>query len=105
MKDPKTLEGAVAQLAAAVETCLAADTVEEARAPLERVGAAVDEILGDIEKTPDARTVEGRPLREAFEDMRYTVDACIGADGIGPVKQTLGEMLRALQQVDRELAA
>jgi hypothetical protein len=104
MKDPNTLENAVVELAGAVETCLGADTMDEMRPSLSQIGTAVGEIITGIDEAKDERVVDGVPLREGFEMMKHTVEVCLEATDVEPVKQTLGEMVGALRQIDRDLA-
>jgi hypothetical protein len=105
MQDADTLENVVVELAGAVETCLGARTKTEMQPSLEQVKKAVDEVLVGIDQTKDARTVEGIPVRECFEQMQHAVDACLAAPEVEPVKHTLAEMVCALRQVERELKA
>jgi hypothetical protein len=104
MKDPNTLENAVVELAGAVETCLGVDTMEDMRPSLSQIGTAVDELILGVKDTNDTRKVDDVPLVEGFEMMKHTVEVCLEATEVEPVKQTLSEMVRALRQIDRELA-
>lgn len=105
MNDANTLENAVVELAGAVEACLGANTKADLQPSLEQVKHAVGEIIEGIDRTKDARTVEGIPVRECFEMMQHTVEVCLAAPEIEPVKPTLAEMVRALRQVERGLRA